>query len=134
MTDMEQVDFYASMLRPTFAPPAWVFSPVWTVLYILIFISFGFVFYQYSQKRLPCYVVKPFFLNLISNFAFMPLFFGLQNYWLGSIDIVIVLISLIWMIKAIYPFHKWVAYLQIPYLIWVSFATVLQLSITWLNI
>jgi len=118
---MEQADFYASMIKPAFAPPALVFSPVWTVLYVLIFISFGFVFYQTSHKKLPFPLAEPFILNLVENFLFVPIFFGLKNYWLGSFDILIVLISLLCAIRAIYPYYKWVAYIQVPYLLLVSF-------------
>ena len=61
------------------------------------------------------------------------LLFGLKNNILAGIDILLVLITLIWAMVAIYPHAKWITYIQIPYLIWVSFATVLQLTITYLN-
>ena len=94
---------------------------------------FGYVFYLGWKKKLPAKVMIPFILNLVSNFAFTPLQFGLRNNLLAAIDILIVLGSLIWAIKTIYPRIKWVAYLQIPYLMWVSFATILQITITYLN-
>lgn len=85
------------------------------------------------QKQVPLIVVVPFILNLVFNFAFTPIQFGLRNNVLASIDILLVLVTTIWAIAAIYPHARWIAYLQIPYLLWVAFATVLQLTITYLN-
>ncbi len=85
------------------------------------------------KKEIAFLVVLPFILNLIFNFAFTPLQFGLKNNLLAAIDILLVLGTLIWLMVAIYPHAKWIAYIQIPYLLWVSFATVLQLTITYLN-
>ena len=78
-------------------------------------------------------IALPFILNLIFNFAFTPLQFGLKNNILAAIDIVLVLGTLIWAMAAIYPRARWIAFMQIPYLLWVLFATVLQLNITYLN-
>jgi len=121
------------LLKPSWAPPAWLFGPVWTVLYVLIAISFGKVFLMAWQKQIAFMVALPFILNLIFNFAFTPLQFGLKNNLLAAIDILLVLGTLVWAIVAIYPHARWIAYIQIPYLLWVSFATVLQLTITYLN-
>jgi tryptophan-rich sensory protein len=111
-----------------------LFGPVWSVLYILIAISFCTVFYKVYTKTIPQRVAVPFALNLIFNAAFTPLQFGLQSNVLASIDILLILGTLIWSLTAVYPYMKWVAYINIPYLLWVSFATVLQLSITYLNL
>ena len=86
-----------------------------------------------SQGKLAFIIALPFILNLVFNFAFTPLQFGLKNLLLSSIDILLVLVTLIWAMAAIYPYADWITYIQIPYLLWVSFATVLQLTITWLN-
>ncbi len=78
----------------------------------------------------------PFVLNLIFNFAFTPLQFGLKNNLLASIDIVLVLITLGLALYAIWqsaPELRWVAYANVPYFLWVTFATCLQLTITYLN-
>ena len=75
----------------------------------------------------------PFALNLVFNFAFTPLQFGLQSNILAAIDILLVLGTLIWAMVAVFPHIGWVAFAQIPYLLWVSFATILQLTITVLN-
>ncbi len=130
---MDSYSLYQSLIQPAWAPPAWLFGPVWTVLYIIIAISFGAVFYRAFTAGLPWMVVAPFVLNLIFNFSFTWLQFGLKNNTLAAIDILLVLATLIWALVAIYPYIKWVALTNIPYLLWVSFATVLQLTITYLN-
>jgi tryptophan-rich sensory protein len=126
-------NWYSQLIKPSFAPPSWVFGPAWTFLYLLIAISYGKVFLMAWRKELPFIVVLPFILNLIFNLAFTPIQFGLKNNLLASLDILLILGTLIWTIIAIFPHVKWVAYMQTPYLLWVSFATILQLTITYLN-
>ena len=125
--------WYANLNQPSFAPPAWVFGPVWSVLYVVITASFGYVLYLAFKQRLPWVVFLPFGLNLLFNLAFSPLQFGLKNNLLAAVDIVLILGTLLWAMWAIRLHVAWVAYVNIPYLLWVAFATVLQLSITWLN-
>lgn len=130
---METISWYASLIKPTWAPPAWLFGPVWTFLYVLIAISFGTVFYKLFAKQLPLLIALPFILNLIFNLAFSPIQFGLQNNLLAAADILLILGTLIWSMIAIWPYAQWITYVQIPYLLWVAFATVLQLTVTYLN-
>lgn len=127
---------YAEIIKPTWAPPAWIFSPVWTFLYILIIISFGYTFYLYfkKKKKVKFYTILPFILNIIFNILFTPILFGIKNYLLAAIDVLLVLGTLIWAMINIYKKDKRVTYANIPYLAWVSFATILQLTITYLNI
>ncbi len=130
---MNIFNWYQTIIKPTWAPPSWLFGPVWSVLYTIIALSFGVVFYKLFTKQIPFSVALPFILNLVFNFAFTPLQFGLRNNLLASIDIVLVLVTLIWALFAIWPYAKWIALVNIPYLLWVSFATVLQITITYLN-
>ena len=125
--------WYAQLVKPFFAPPAAVFAPVWTVLYIVIIISFGYVLVQFFKRRVPFMVLLPFILNLVFNAAYTSLQFGLKNNLLAALDILFVLGTLVWAMAAIWRRARWVAYVNIPYLLWVAFATVLQFSITWLN-
>ena len=131
--NMNSYNWYSQLIKPSWSPPSWLFGPVWTFLYILIAISYGKVFLMVFQRKISSIVLLPFILNLIFNFAFTPVQFGLKNNFLAAVDIILVLGTLIWAIIAIYPYSRWVAYIQIPYLLWVSFATVLQLTITYLN-
>jgi translocator protein len=130
---MNASSWYSQLLKPSWAPPSWLFGPVWTFLYVLIAISYGKVFLMFFQKRIPFIIMLPFILNLLFNFAFTSIQFGLKNNLLAAIDILFTLGTLIWAMIAIYPYARWITFFQVPYLLWVSFATILQLSITFLN-
>ncbi|OGK31135.1 TspO protein [Candidatus Roizmanbacteria bacterium RIFCSPHIGHO2_12_FULL_33_9] len=130
---MQAYDWYSQLIKPSWSPPSWLFGPVWSVLYIMIAISFGKVFVMLLKKKIKFVIALPFILNLICNFLFTTIQFGLKNNLLAALDILLVLSTLIWAMKVIYPKVKWLAIIQIPYLLWVSFATILQLTITYLN-
>jgi tryptophan-rich sensory protein len=126
-------EWYGALIKPEWAPPAWLFGPVWSVLYVIIAISFGTVFYKIWTKEIPWIVGVPFALNLVCNLAFTPIQFGLRSNFLAAIDILLVLSTIVWATVLIYPHIKWVAFAQIPYILWVLFATILQLTVTYLN-
>jgi len=130
---MQTYDWYQQKIKPSWAPPSWVFGSVWKVLYIVIAISFGAVFIMAGEKKIPWIVTVPFVLNLLFNFSFTPLQFVLRSNVLAAIDIVLVLTTLLWAMYAIYPHARWIAFAQVPYLLWVTFATALQLTITYFN-
>ena len=143
---MKTYQSYALLKKPRWSPPAWLFGPVWTFLYVLIAISFGVVFYKFitgyffagarvatGQPAISTLVALPFALNLVFNFSFTYFQFKLKNNYLAAADILLVLATLIWATLAIFPRVPWLAAMQIPYLLWVAFATTLQLSVTWLN-
>lgn len=133
---MPAYNWYSQLIKPTWAPPSWLFGPVWTVLYAIIAYTFGTVFYKAFTGKIPWIVVLPFALNLIFNFAFTPIQFGLKNNLLASIDILLVVITLVWALYAIWHVsseYHWIVYANIPYLLWGTFATGLQLTITYLN-
>ena len=126
-------NWYSRLIKPSWSPPGWLFGPVWTVLYVIIIVTFGIVFYKAFTGKLSWLVALPFVLNLIFNFAFTPLQFGLQNNLLAAIDIVLVLGTLIWALVSVWSYAHWIVYANIPYLLWVTFATMLQFTITYLN-
>jgi len=129
-------NWYSQIIKPSWSPPSWLFGPVWTILYAIIAVTFGTVFYKTFTGKLSWIVALPFLLNLIFNFAFTPLQFGLKNNLFASIDILLVLFTLVWALYAVWQASselRWVVYANIPYLLWVTFATCLQLTITFLN-
>jgi translocator protein len=133
---MDTYNWYLQLIKPAWAPPSWLFGPVWTVLYAIIAVTFGTVFYKAFTKEIPWIVALPFALNLVFNAAFTPIQFGLKNNVLASLDILLILATLVWALVAVWSAAaelRWVVYANIPYLLWVSFATALQLTITFLN-
>ncbi len=133
---MNTYAWYSQLIKPSWAPPSWLFGPVWTVLYAIIFISFAAVFCKAYAKKISWIVALPFALNLAFNFAFTPIQFGLKNNILAAIDILLVLGTLTWALYVVWHRSvdlRWVVYANVPYLLWVLFATVLQLTITYMN-
>ncbi len=130
---MNSFQEYTKLIKPSWAPPSWVFGPAWTFLYILIAVSFGKVFLMFWNKEIPFIVALPFLLNLFFNLIFSPIQFGLKNNLLASLDILLVAVTLIWALVAIWPHARWITYINIPYVAWVLFATTVQIAITYLN-
>ena len=133
---MNTYSWYSQLIKPTWAPPSWFFGPVWSVLYAIIAVTYGTVFYKAFAGKLSWMVALPFALNLIFNLAFTPIQFGLKNNLLAMLDILLVVGTLIWAFVAVWrasPDLHWVVYANIPYLLWGTFATVLQITITYLN-
>lgn len=130
---MNTYNYYQTLIKPSFAPPAWLFGPVWSLLYLIIIVTFGYVVYTCWKEKKEYKILTLLILNSIFNLAFSPIQFWLHNNLLASIDIFLVLITLIWLMVLLWKKYRWVALFNIPYLLWVSFATVLQVTITYLN-
>ncbi len=130
---MTWMDWYNSLAKPPWTPSPGTISLIWTILYPIILVSFGFVFVQAIRGKVPWRVAVPFAINLVTNLLFMPIFSGLRNVPLAAADILVVWATIVWCIIATWPVYKWVSVAQVPYFVWVSIATVLQLSITWMN-
>lgn len=128
------LEWYNGLAKPSWTPAPATIGLIWQIIYPIIFVTFGFVFAQTLRGKVPVGVALPFLINLIANLAFTPIQFGLRNLPLAAVDILIVWGTILWMIWAIRKYYPWVALAQIPYLIWVSIATVLQLSITFANL
>lgn len=124
---------YSNYKKPSWSPPAWLFGPVWTFLYLLIAISFGYAGYLYLNGSISFLIFLPFILNLVFNFAYTFIQFRLCNYTLALLDVLLIDATLIWALVAIYPIAHWITYINIPYLAWVCFASVLQLTVTLMN-
>lgn len=125
--------WYASLNKPWFAPPNWIFGPVWTTLYLMMGISFYLVWIQGWKKQKVRTAGFYFLAQLGLNFIWSPLFFGLQSPLIALVVIVALLVLIVLTMKQFYPLSKPAFYLLVPYLLWVSFATVLNAGIWVLN-
>jgi tryptophan-rich sensory protein len=130
---MDWMSWYNALAKPEWTPSPSTIGWIWTILYPVIAISFGFVFVQAIRRNIPSRLAVPFAINLVANLLFMPFFSGLRNLPLATLDILVVLTSILWSALAVWPRYRWVALAQTPYFAWVSIATVLQLSIWWMN-
>lgn len=119
-------NWYEELNKPFFNPPNWIFGPVWTILYGLM----GFSLYLMWGKLKK---LKWFFIQLILNFFWTIFFFGFKETEIAYIIILGLILSIILTIKDFYKNNKLAAYLLIPYLFWVIFASFLNLSIILLN-
>ena len=130
---MSWMEWYDSLIKPSWTPEPATIGLVWQTLYPIIFITFAFVLVQAFRKKVPWTAALPFIINLAANLAFTPIQFGLRSLVGAALDILIVWAAIIWMMVAIWKHYRWVAIAQVPYFIWVSIATTLQLSISWSN-
>ena len=130
---MSWMEWYDSLVKPSWTPEPATIGLIWQILYPVIIVTFGFVLIQALRKKIPWKAALPFAINLVANLVFTPIQFGLRNLLLAATDILVVWGTIIWMIMTIWKHHRWVAFAQVPYFIWVSIATALQLSISWNN-
>ena len=125
-------NWFMELTKPLFNPPNYLFGPVWTLLYFLMGFSF-FMILQSPIKELKRKAIKIFVIQLSLNFLWSFLFFKFQLIGLAFIEIMLIWISILAMIITFNKINRIAAVLQIPYLIWVSFATILNGAICWLN-
>ena len=130
---MDWLTWYNGLAKPSWTPTPATIGLIWRVLYPIILITFLFVFVQAARREVGRRVALPFAVNLVANLIFTPIQFGLRDLPLASVDILIVRVTILWMIAVVWRHYRWVAVAQVPYLIWLSIATVLQLSISWMN-
>ena len=130
---MTWMEWYDSLAKPAWTPAPATIGLIWTLLYPIILVSFGFVFVQAFRGKVGWKLALPFAINLVANLLFMPIFAGLRNVPLACMDIAIVWATLLWGVIAVWPVYRWVAVAQGPYFVWVSIATVIQVSITAMN-
>lgn len=125
-------EWYKGLNRPSFSPPNWLFGPVWTILYILMGISLFLIWKQgvSKERNIAMFV---FLLQLLLNFAWSFIFFYYNMIGLALIEIILLWISILVMLILFYKIKPMAAYLNIPYLLWVSFATILTAAYFILN-
>ena len=130
---MSWMEWYNSLVKPSWTPAPSTISLIWTILYPVIFVSFGFIFAQAFRGNVGWKLALPFAVNLVANLLFMPIFAGLRNVPVAFADILIVWAAIIWCVVVAWPVYRWVAVAQVPYFVWVTTATVIQASITAMN-
>ncbi len=128
------MDVYAGIRVPPLAPPAAVFPIVWTVLFVLMGVSSGAVYLKKAEDPEKVQeAVVVYLLSLLFNFSWSNFFFNFRAYMTSFAVLVVLWILIYGTIKRYRPLVKWAAYLQIPYLVWVTFAGYLNLAIWILN-
>ena len=134
ITQSSITTWYPTLIKPLFNPPNWIFAPVWTLLYIFMGIAAGLIWNEIEKKPKEVKIALQYFIfQLGLNALWSYLFFGLQNLLLASIEVILLLLVLIECYKIFKPIHSTAAKLFIPYIAWVSFASLLTLSIFYLN-
>ena len=121
--------WYSQIILPTFNPPSWVFGPVWTTLYVFMSIAIWKAWRITKDEKL----LKIYFIHLFFNAIWSIIFFGFHNIGLALINLIIILSFIILLMKIYYNINKTSFYLMIPYLIWSSYALILNTSIFLLN-
>lgn len=124
--------WYASLNKPFFNPPSWLFAPAWTLLYLLMGFSLYLVLSTKTNKS-KAKALTIFFLQLLLNSLWSILFFGLKNPLLAFLEIILLWLAILTNIIFFRKISRTAALLLIPYLLWVSFASLLNLAIILLN-
>jgi len=125
--------WYAGLHKPLFNPPNWIFAPVWTTLYILMGISAYLVWEGVAEKKEIRRALLTFALQLVLNYSWSVIFFGWHSPFYAFIDIIVLWASILATIICFYGISRPASYLMIPYILWVSFAAVLNFYIFLLN-
>jgi tryptophan-rich sensory protein len=129
--------WYQTLHKAPWNPPDWVFGPVWTLLYLMIALAGWHVWNRLSAAtftgRLRHPVMRPYWLQLMCNFLWSMLFFGMAQPLLAAIDIGLMIIAIALNMRTFYGMDKMGAYLLAPYLLWVLYASTLNIAIVALN-
>jgi len=126
-------EFYQAIEKPFFAPPNWLFGTAWGIIYPLITIAFIYTCVLVIRKKVPNSLLWVLIVNLIANALFTPIQLGLSALWPASLDILVVFGTLAFFEWKIWRHSKIAFFLLLPYLLWGAFATILQITITFIN-
>ena len=130
VTNLYKEPWYSEIAKPSFNPPDWVFAPVWIILYIAMSVAIWLIWINPKRVEKIIYI---YFIHLLINGSWSIFFFGLHLILVSLIIIAIIIFFVIWLIKLYYPINKLSSYLMIPYLMWLSYALVLNFYIFTLN-
>jgi tryptophan-rich sensory protein len=136
-SDQRWRPWYDALKKPAWTPTPATIGLIWTLLYPLIVFSFGFVFWEVFRGRMPGIVGVAFAINLAANLCFTPILFGLKNLPLATLDILVVAGTLVWGMVLVWPYYGHIGHIvaiaQVPYLVWVCIASILQVGILIMN-
>ncbi len=129
VTSIYKEPWYSQIIQPSFSPPAWVFGPVWTSLYILMSIAIWFNWITHKDSK----TIKIYFLHIFFNAIWSIIFFGFHQISLAFLNLLIILFFILWLMKIYYKTTKLSFLLMLPYLLWSTYALFLNGSIFYLN-
>ena len=129
VTSIFKEPWYSQIIRPSFSPPSWVFGPVWTTLYILMSIAIWLNWIKISDVK----TIKIYFIHIFFNSIWSVIFFGFHQIFLAFLNLLIILFFIIWLMKIYYKNTKLSFLLMLPYLLWSTYALLLNISIFYLN-
>ena len=124
---------YGRLVSPPLAPPGWVFPVVWTILYTLMGISSYLIITSDASQEEIADAIRLYAYQLLVNFLWPTFFFNFQWYFFALLWLILLWILVFLMIRKFANINKWAAYMNIPYLIWLTFAGYLNAGIWWLN-
>jgi tryptophan-rich sensory protein len=133
-TQSSVTTWFPTLIKPSFNPPSWVFAPVWSLLYTIMGVAAGLVWNRIDHEQEAVKKALLFFvIQLALNALWSILFFGIRNPFLAFIEIILLWLMIYETYVQFGKIDKIAGYLFIPYILWVSFAAVLNGSIWWLN-
>ena len=124
--------WYTTINKSPLNPPSWVFAPVWTILFIMMGISVSIIWLS-EKNEARTKALKVFFVQLVLNTLWSIIFFGLKNPALAFVEIILLWLAILYTIILFRKINRKASCLLIPYILWVSFASVLTLSVVLLN-
>ena len=130
VTNLYKEPWYSMIAKPSFNPPDWVFAPVWIALYIAMSVAIWLIWINPKRVEKIIYI---YFIHLFINGSWSIFFFGLHLILVSLIVIAIIIFFVVWLIKLYYPINKMSSFLMVPYLVWLSYAFVLNFYIFILN-
>jgi len=125
--------WYAGLIKPDFSPPNWLFAPVWVILYLMMGVAVYLIWQQLDKVKTAKNFLAVFWIHLFFNATWSIIFFGLQNPGIAFVNIIIIWLFILALLIKGWVIDKRAAYLLIPYFLWVSFASVLNYFIWYLN-
>ncbi len=133
MLSGDSMSTYQELIKPALSPPGWLFGVVWPILYVLMGVASYLIFTSRAPEHEKSKTLKLYAVQLVVNFLWSFIFFNLELYLLAFIWLLLLWVLIVLTIINMYPISKTAAYLMLPYLLWVTFAGYLNLSIVLLN-